>query len=160
MPTINTPASGHAGPAPLPGGHRYLPYTNATFLHTLNAAIHIIDRRISGYAPCDAAFSALPGGRTFSDVWTDATVWINFDPTRGQGDFGATRGNDITITAFSLAMGRWTVAATLVHEMAHVNGAPGNTHAAEATLRDCLLKGLEDPTIIGAIPRSPRSYVV
>jgi hypothetical protein len=160
MPMINLPTSGHVGPAPLVGGHSYLTYTNATFLHTLNSAVHIITKRIFGYAPCDAAFTALPGGRTFREVWADPDVWLNFDPSRRQGDFGATRGNDITITAFSLAMGRWTVAATIVHEMAHVNGAPGNTHAAEATLRDCLLKGLEDPTIIGAIPRSPRSFVV
>jgi hypothetical protein len=159
MPTINTPASGHAGPAPLAGGHSYLPYTNVTFLKTLNAAIEIISKRITGYAPCDKAFKALPGGKDFATVWADASVWLNFDPSRKQGDFGATRGKDVTITAFSLAMGRWTVAATLVHEMAHVNGAPGNTHAAEATLRHCLLQGLEDPTIIGAIPRSPVSYV-
>jgi hypothetical protein len=155
MVQINTAASGHAGPAPLPGGHRYETYTSEAFLATLRRAMKIIDDRIVGHKPCNDAFKALPGGRSFADVWADNTVWINFDPTRAQGDFGATRGKEVTITAFSLAMGRWTTAATLVHELAHVNGAPGNTHAAEATLRHCLLAGLEDPTIIGAIPRSP-----
>lgn len=159
MPSINTPASGHVGPTPLPGGHRYQTYASETHLRTLRRAISIIESRITGHAPCNAAFTALPNGRTFAALWADPAVWINFDPLNNQGDFGATRGNEITITAFSLNMGRWTVAATLVHEMAHVNGAPGNTHAAEATLRSCLLSGLEDPTIIGVVPRSPRSYV-
>jgi hypothetical protein len=154
MPSVNTPASGHAGPAPLPGGHQYLTYSNAHFLAVLNSAIAIIQNKIRGYRPCDDAFRALPGGRSFSEVFTDPTVWINFDPTRRLKDYGATRGHEITITAYSLAMGRWTVAATLVHEMAHVNGAPGNTHDAEGTLRHCLLQDLEDPLIIGEIIQS------
>lgn len=154
MPRINTPATGHAGPTPLPGGHQYLAYTDAAFVSTLNRAIAIVEHRIRGHVSCDNAFRLLPGGRTFSQVWNDPGVWINFDPSRAQGDFGATRGREITVTAFSLAMGRWTVAATLVHEMAHVNGASGTTHDAEATLRSCLLRGLEDPTIIGQIVRS------
>ena len=55
-------------------------------------------------------------------------------------------------------MGRWTVAATLVHELAHVNGAPGNDRQAEHTLASCLLQKLEDPQIIGRItnPSVPR----
>jgi hypothetical protein len=158
MPTINLPAARHVGPAP-PGGHKYLPYTDAGFLTTLHSAISIIDSRIKDSKPCNAAFKALPGGRTFAQVWADATVWLNFDPRRIQDDFGATIGKDITITAFSLAMGRWTVAATLVHEMAHVDGASGNDHRAEATLRSCLLQGLEDPAIIGALIRSSRTRI-
>ena len=118
-----------------------------------------IQGRIRGHAPCDRAFRLLPGGRTFSQVWADASVWINFDPTRRSHDYGARRGSEITITAYSLAMGHWTVAATLVHEMAHVNGASGSTHDAEATLRSCLLRGLEDPTIIGQIIQASRIRV-
>jgi hypothetical protein len=156
MPSVNTPASGHVGPAPLPGGHQYLPYTNPHFLATLNSAIHIIQSRIRGQLPCDNAFRLLPGGRTFTTVWADPTVWINFDPSERVKDYGATRGKEVTITAYSLHMGRWTVAATLIHEFAHVNGASGTTHDAEATLRSCLLKDLEDPKIIGEIIQSSR----
>lgn len=104
-----------------------------------------INTRIKGNAPCDNAFRALPGGRTFAQIWADNSIWINFDPVRVAGDYGASRGKEITLTAYTLAMGRWTVAATLIHELAHVNGAPGITHQAEATLRSCLLVGLEDP---------------
>lgn len=151
MPSINTPASGHAGPAALPGGHQYLPYSNAIFLATLKTAVSIINKRIRGNSRCDKAFKALPGGRTFEQVWIDPLIWINFDPSKVNGDFGASRGNEITITAFALAMGHWTVAATLIHELAHANGATGLTHDAEATLSNCLLPGLEDKTIIGMI---------
>jgi hypothetical protein len=151
MPNINIPASGHIGPAPIPGGHQYLPYTDARHLATLRRAIQIIDARIRGHAPCNQAFRALPGRRSFAEVWGDNSVWINFDPSVAIEDYGATRGNEVTITAFSLNGGIWTVAATLVHEFAHVNGAPGDTHEAEGTLRSCLLKNLENPAIIGKI---------
>ena len=148
MPSINQPAAGHAGPV-VPGGHAYQPLTNAGFVRLVQDAFAIITPRITGHAPCNAAFRALPNGRTFAALWVDPAIWINFDPRNVSGDFGATSGNDITITAFSLGMGKWTVAATLVHEMAHVNGAPGNTHAAEGTLRSCLLADHENPAIIG-----------
>lgn len=159
MPRINTAGSGHAGPVPIPGGHQYLPYTDPTFLATLQRAISIISTRINGNARCEVAFQALPGRRTFMQIWMDNSIWINFDPSRMGGDFGAARGKEITITAYALAMGHWTVAATLIHELAHVNGAPGITHQAEATLRSCLLPGLEDPTIIGKLtgPANSRS---
>lgn len=160
MPQINTPASGHAGPAPIPGGHQYLPYANAVYLATLQLAVQTINNRIRGNAVCDAAFRALPGGRTFAQVWVDNSIWINFDPSRAVGDYGARRGSDVTITAFALEMGHWTTAATLIHELAHVNGAPGNTHQAEATLRSCLLPGLEDPTIIGKLIGPANSRIV
>jgi hypothetical protein len=151
MPQINTPASGHVGPTPLPGGYEYLPYTNSKHLATLRAAINTINHRINGHARCDAAFKALPGGRTFAQIWGDMSVWINFDPSQAVGSYGATRGKNITITAYALAQGHWTTAATLVHELAHVNGAPGTTHQAEGVLRHCLLANLENPSIIGQL---------
>ncbi|MGI8743137.1 MAG: hypothetical protein ACR2NN_11325 [Bryobacteraceae bacterium] len=159
MANINTSASGHAGPAALAGGHQYLSYSDAHFLATLRRAMHTLQSRIRGQAPCDNAFRSLPGGRTFSQVRADPAVWINFDPSRRGGDYGATRGKEITITAYSLSMGPWTVAATLVHELAHVNGASGSTHDAEATLRSCLLRGLENPAIIGRIIQASRVQV-
>jgi hypothetical protein len=156
MPKINVQGSGHAGPAPLPGGHQYLEYPSAHphYLHALKHAIRIIDSRIKSYQPCNDAFKTLPGGLTLLQVWNDPNVWINFDPSLQNGDYGATRGKEVTITAFSLRAGYWTVAATLVHELAHVNGASGTTHDAEGTLRSCLLKNLENPSIIGSIVRA------
>ena len=114
MVQINTPGTGHVGPTALPGGHQYLPYTNAAFLTTLKGAMATINTRIKGNAPCDNAFRALPGGRTFAQIWADNSIWINFDPVRVAGDYGASRGKEITLTAYTLAMGKWTVAATLM----------------------------------------------
>jgi hypothetical protein len=156
MPKINTTKSGHAGPAAT-SGWQWLPYSNETHLNTLKRAITIINNKIKGDKPCNQAFRALPGRRTFAQVWTDPSVWLSFDPRRTNQLYGATLGKEITITEYSLAMGRWTVAATLVHELAHVNGASGTDTKAEDTLKKCLLKGLHDPNIIGKIVRkSPR----
>jgi hypothetical protein len=155
LPQINIPSSGHTGPAAI-AGWQWLPYTDADYLKTLKEAITIINDRINGNQPCDNAFRALPGGRTFAQVWSDNAIWISYDPKNDGHNYGVTNavnGKEISITQFSLRMGRWTTAATLIHELAHTNGAPGTTHLAEGTLRHCLLRGLEDPSIIGAIGR-------
>jgi hypothetical protein len=159
MPKVNTPASKHAGPAAV-AGWQWLPYTDEILLHTLNRAIGIINGRIKGHKPCNEAFKALPGGRTFSQVWNDPSIWISYDPKNDGHNFGVTNrvgGQEVSITRYALRMGHWTTAATLVHELAHTNGAPGGaSHAAEATLSQCLLHGLEDPNILGSIIRASR----
>ncbi|HKO49135.1 MAG TPA: hypothetical protein VJV79_15490 [Polyangiaceae bacterium] len=48
-------------------------------------------------------------------------------------------------------MGQWTLAATLIHELAHVNGASGHDAAAERSLLPCLMGNLYDPHIIGRV---------
>lgn len=159
MPTINTPTSAHAGPAAT-AGWQWLPFTDANLLAALKRAINIIDARIKGSKPCNAAFKTLPSGRTFAQVWSDPTIWISYDPDRSGRKYGVTNrvgGSEISITQYALCMGEWTVAATLIHELAHANGAPGGaSHAAEATLGDCLLNALEDKTILGQIQRASR----
>lgn len=155
MASINTPGSGHAAPAPT-AGWQWQPYADAGFLAALRAAVQIIDNRIKNHQPCNSAFRALPGGRTFAQVWNDNSIWISCDPSRVAQRYGATLGNEVTVTAYSLAMGRWTVAATLIHELAHVNGAGGGSRDAENTLLRCLLHGLHDPNIIGQIIRSKK----
>src|SRR5262245_12398340 len=67
---------------------------------------------------CDDAFEALPGGRTFADVWSDPNVWISFlldpDPTLyGQA---VQWGRDVAVGYGSYRKGWKTVAATLIHE--------------------------------------------
>ena len=155
MPNINTADSKHAAPG-ANSGWQWLPYADDALLITLRHAIRIIDHKINGYKPCNEAFKALPGGRTFAEVWKDPDVWISFDPKNNGRDFGATvtvGGKEVTITKYALRMGYWTTAATLVHELAHVNGADASGHAAEGTLRKCLLHKLEDPNIMGVIPK-------
>lgn len=157
MPRLNTPDMHHVGPVPLPGGHSYLPYASAEHAATLRAAMHVIQARIIRHAPCNNAFRALPRGRTLQQIWVDPNIWINFDPSLHAGDYAATRGSDVTITAFALSRGRWTVAATLVHELAHVGGAPGGrSPLAEQTLLPCLLGELRQPGLVGQLIRARR----
>lgn len=152
MARIHVLGDGHTGP--VPGTFQYLPYTDAAKQRTVQRALDILRTNVRGCKRCNDAFKALPNGRTFDEILDDPDVFIHYDPQNVRGLFGGTRTGtkNVTITEFSIRMGRWTVAATLVHEFGHVNGAPGNTHAAEGTLPQCGFAGLHDPTIIGAIP--------
>ena len=157
MPKINTPKQRHRVNVNS-ARWEFKPFTDKQYLKTLKRAMDIIDSRIKGHNPCNEAFKALPGGKSFADIWKDQTVWINYDSSNKQGKYGATHrsSKNITISRYALRMGRWTVAATLVHELAHVNGAPGDDTQAEDTLKSCLLNGLHDPTIIGKVTESGR----
>jgi len=71
-------------------------------------------------------FRSLPLGRSLTDLLNDGTIWINFDPTLGNGGFGFTFSNsDIWLGPFPFRIGRWTVLATIIHELAHIDGAIG-----------------------------------
>jgi hypothetical protein len=67
------------------------------------------------------------------------------------GRFGATLGKEVTLSQYTCRMGPWTLVATMIHELAHVNGANGLTHDAEATLQKCLMGQHHDPTIMGQL---------
>ena len=118
--------------------------------------MHIITSKIQGNPPCNAAFRALPGGRSFTQVWADPDVWISYDPGAVGGRFGATLGKEIALSRYTCRMGQWTLVATLIHELAHVNGANGVTHDAEAALQKCLMGQHHDPTILGQIRLAPK----
>ncbi len=100
----------------------------------------------------DNYFSSLPGGRTLTSLINDNSIWFNYDPTTP--DYGWTYGNnDMWIGNLSFRWGRWTTLATIIHELAHINGAPaGNDHRAELALLECglgrrseLRTGVDDP---------------
>lgn len=154
---INTAASGHMGPVKN-GNAEWLSYqpAQATQLRMLERAMNIINSNIKGSRPCNTAFSALPNGRSFDDVFNDDSIWISYCPDND--DYGFTNrvsGSEITICQLAFRWGYWTVVGTLVHEMAHTNGAPIDTHAAEGTLLSCGLAKVHDPTIIGTRDTPP-----
>ena len=157
MPQIHLPTStAYKAPGTV-SGWQWLPYSNKTHLATLKSAITIIDSKIKNYTPCNNAFKALSGKKTFLQVWNDKSIWISYDPDKKGSKYGATLSKKhVTITQYALAMGKWTTAATLVHELAHVNGAPGTNKDAENTLLSCMLNSLHDPTIIGKIQKANR----
>jgi hypothetical protein len=166
MPKINTKSSGHTGPGPTPGGDgtiwEFHPFTSNRLLQALKVGIAKIDSEIKNWGPCNAAFKALPLGKSFAELWSSHSIWISYDPSVTPNRFGATLGNEITITQWALEQGVYTIAGTLVHELAHVGGAPGSDKQAEGTLPSCRLKsprGPYDPTITGKllIPRIDHS---
>jgi hypothetical protein len=71
--------------------------------------MHIITSRIQGSPPCNDAFRALPGGRSFTQVWADPGVWISYDPGAVGGRFGATLRKEIALSQYTCRMGQWTL---------------------------------------------------
>ncbi len=138
---INTPASGH-GNLTISGDHWWA-YTNDKALKCLNQALFILKNNIKGMKPCNERFKKLPNGRSFDDILNDDSIWISYDDRRSVDWYGITNrvgGNEISISQETFDIGRWFVAGTLVHEMAHVNGAPTTTGDADDTLLYCGVK--------------------
>ncbi|MFS1525082.1 hypothetical protein ACL7TT_13390 [Microbulbifer sp. 2304DJ12-6] len=154
MPNIHISSSKYMAPSKLQGW-QWLPYIDKIMLDVVKRAITIIDKRIKGSKPCEAAFKTLPDGKSFTDIWNLKNVWISYDPDRSGNKYGvALNKQHISITAYALAMGQWMTAATIIHELAHVNGAPGNNTQAEDMLLKCMLKQHHNPNIIGQIRNS------
>jgi hypothetical protein len=118
-------------------------------------------------------YASLPRGRTLTSLIHDKSIWINYDP--GTGDDGYTFHNsDLWLGPKPFRIGRWSVLASILHELAHIGGAGGGAtglsctafsascHAAERAVLECGLgkrserrTGVNDPatpydpTIIG-----------
>ena len=145
---INTGASGHGNLTIL--DFHFWAYNNDKALKTLEQAVFILKNNIKGMKPCNERFKKLSGGRTSDDILKDDTVWISYEARTTTGWYGATNtvgGNEITISQAAFNKGRWWVAGTLVHEMAHVNGAPANTVDADDTLLYCGVKNAYEGVI-------------
>jgi hypothetical protein len=157
MPNIFEPRSIVYGlPAPTTGWS-WLPFTDASYLKAVQHACQIITHRVQGHKPSNAAFQRLPGGRTFAQVWNDPDVWICYDPKSNIGEYGATVRKGIALSQTCCRKGVWTIVATLIHELAHVNGADGLSLDAELTLKQCLMGKFFDPINMGAIERGPKN---
>ncbi len=145
---INIKGSGH-GNMTSPAGNRYWEYEDKP-LKILKDALFILQSNVKGMKPCNKCFMALPNGKTFDDILKDDTVWINYESRTSRGWYGVTRGvggTEISISQSAFNKGKWWVAGTLVHEMAHVNGASGSTGDADNTLLCCGLKNAYEGAI-------------
>ena len=99
-------------------------------------------------ANCHAAFARLPRGRTLQAVWEDAAVRIGYVTTALARGVTANATGTIGLTLVGLALSPRNIAATLLHELAHVNGAedaPSST--AEQMLPPCGFSDLFTPGI-------------
>jgi len=114
-----------------------------------------LDKRINLANACNVYFKTLPKGKSFRHFWRDATIFINYDPAPGANIYGDTHNNDKDIALHRWCTDTknvWTIAATIVHELAHIGGAPGQpSPAAEQALPQCGFKLQYDPTITGSI---------
>lgn len=154
---VNSAGAGHAGPVKN-GVAEWKPYTAAlsSQQRVLTRAIAILQNNVRGVRPCNNCFSRLPGGRNFDAIFGDNNVWISYCPDNSSYGFtNRVGGSEITICELAFRWGVWTVAGTLVHEMAHVNGASAATHDAEATLPPCGFGKVYDPLIIGTRETPP-----
>ncbi len=101
----------------------------------------------------DAYFRTLPDGRSLTDLLHDRSIWINYSPTMPYYGESVLSGKELCISERSCRIGRWTVLGTLIHELAHINGAPGghSKQAEEALLHTGLgrlsekISGIDDP---------------
>jgi hypothetical protein len=125
-------------PAKTDDNTQWTPFTDPTQIEAVRGALRILRDNVTRIPACDQYFQGLRGGRSFTEVLEDQFVWISFDPT---GPAAAeTVGKHITLGKTTVAMGRWTIASTLVHELAHVNGASDGDGQAEKALLHCGLK--------------------
>jgi hypothetical protein len=117
--------------------------------------VNKVDKRINLANTCNVYFKALPKGKSFRDFWRDPTIFINYDPTPGANAYGDTHSNDKDIALHRWCTDTknvWTIAATIVHEFAHIGGAPGwPSPAAEQALPKCGFGLQYDPAILGSI---------
>ncbi|WP_299470534.1 hypothetical protein [uncultured Roseibium sp.] len=86
---------------------------------------------------CDSYFRSLPKGRSLTDLINDDSIWVNFGSSIEAPRYGKTciANSEIGISERAFILGRWTVLATLIHELAYLNGASlhgGDTCAEEA----------------------------
>lgn len=143
MLSINAGSGIHSGP----------PRSSAVateYLYTVNQAVSILLNGMRNNSLCNSSFSNLSGGRSFQHMFDDHTIWINYDPDNTGNLWGwaipQTYPNDIVICRYALRMGKWSTAATIVHELAHLNGAPGRpSHAAEQRVRECRMMSPNGP---------------
>ncbi len=105
-------------------------------------------------ASANVYFRSLPGGRSLTQILGDSSIWVNYHPTMPYfGETNAVGGREVAISGMSIRLGQWTVLATLIHELAHVNGAPGGgSQAAELAVLACgmgyqseRVSGVDDP---------------
>jgi len=112
-------------------------------------------RMVERNPACNAFFRSLPGGRSLTSLILDKHIWVNYAPTItplfGQYKDGS---KEIALSDRPFVTGKWMVLATVIHELAHVNGAPitgGNTLAEEAVYHcglgthDEYYSGIDDP---------------
>lgn len=116
-------------------------------------------RLVSQHMPsANRYFSKLPLGRTLTSLLDDNTIWINYSPIIGAnlGQTSTEYPHEVALGTLAFEGGRWTVLGTLIHELAHVGGAPADTdQRAEQALVYCGLGSWSELKTRRDDPRTP-----
>lgn len=118
-------------------------------------------------------FRSLPRGRSLTQLLDDSSIWINYGTFPFYGETEYVGGTEMAISEYCYPWGKWTILGTLIHELAHVNGALGeDSHAAERAVLECGLgtrserrggadnpRTPYDPRIIGMIAGPGSAHV-
>jgi|SRR5664279_4367021 len=142
----------YSQPTPSADGTTWAPFEDANHIRTVRSALGILTSKIANMKSANDYFSGLPGRQSFTDVVKDNRIWISYDPNGP--DSAETVGLHITIGRTPLRWGLWAVAATLVHELAHINGATDIDGQAEKALLYCGLK--QHYVKSNSVPKPPR----
>ena len=169
MPQIKTETSKYKETLVTPDRkNKWEPYKDKKQIQLVRAAFLEIDNKLIAnnkiLKTCNAAFKKLPGRRDFATIWKDPGIWISFNPNPEKGLYGMWFKNDISIAAYVFTIIdpiRW-IAGTLIHELAHFNGAPGgwtDNKEAESTLPPCGFDDVYNPVTVGMIRRPTNVHV-
>lgn len=166
MPKINTVTTGHGNKTENYAGGLSIQYNHfpeiakadKDRLAKVKKAVEIVeklDRKIDLNDPCNKYFGTLSRNNPFRHYWRDQTIFIDFSPSLTNGFYGATHSTlkDMCLTAWCIDKNNiWMIAATIVHEFAHIAGAPGGaSHAAEKAADMCGFKPQYNPLILGSL---------
>lgn len=133
-------------------GTTWAAFQEKPLVDTVKSALSILQKKIAVMDGVNDFFVKLPNHRSFKDIVDDPRVWICHDP---KGPASAeTVGTYITLGREPLRWGVWAVAATLVHEMAHIGGATDEDGQAEKALLHAGLK--EHYVKTNAVPKARR----
>jgi len=130
----------------------------------LDMAIAFINDKVKKHDPCNAYFRSLLLGKTLRQIMDNETVYLHrIEPKRGftEDDLprGVTVGMRIGLPFYVLAdRNLGVVTASLIHELAHIAGAPTylrdpTSHLAEEALKHCLFQSQFDPNAVGTLER-------
>jgi hypothetical protein len=134
----------------------YFAFTNSSYYSSLKWARTKLFAVAKHNPPANTYFRSLPRGRSLTELINDSGIWINYAPSVaplfGEADMGA---SEIGLSDRPFALGRWMVLATVIHELAHINGAPhtggstlaedANYHCGLGTWDEYYGTGVDDP---------------
>lgn len=140
------------------GDHRSVMPRYEPFPPPLRGQMRWVRERVGWIAKhvssADRYFATLPLHKPLSMLLDDQTIWVNYKVTRRiDGETAFLGSHELAIGSLAFEGGRLRVLATLIHELAHVCGAPiRNSRAAEMAVLACGLgklneyrSGIDDP---------------